>query len=79
MSTITKLTPTSTIHPAVGRIFVIELSNGERFETNADALMGTYCYDATKPIGQGFDDEKADRMVEANFQELIGESWKSEI
>ena len=78
MTTITNLISTSTIHPAVGRIFIIELSNGERFETNADALMGTYCYDATKPIGQGFDDEKADRMVETNFQELIGESWKSE-
>lgn len=77
MTTITKLTPTSTIHPAVGRIFIIELSNGERFETNADELMGSYCYDETKPTGYGFEDEKANRMVETNFQELIGESWQS--
>jgi|688.fasta_scaffold1274340_2 hypothetical protein len=79
MSTITKLTPTSQIHPAVGKIFIIELSNGERFETNADELMDAYCYDSTKPVGQAFDDEKAHRMVENNFQELLGEGWKSEI
>jgi hypothetical protein len=78
MTTITNLTPTSQVHPAVGRIFMIELSNGESFQTDADALMGTYCYDATKPIGQGFDDEKAHRMVETNFQELIGNIWRSE-
>jgi len=78
MTTITKLTPTRFIHPAVGRIFDIELSNGETFETNADELMGRYCYDHTKSIGYGFDDEKADRLVENNFQELVGESWKSE-
>lgn len=78
MSTITKIIPTRFIHPAVGRIFDLELSNGEIIETNADELMGLYCYDSTKPFGYGFDDEKADRMVETNFQELVGESWKSE-
>lgn len=77
-TTITNLTPTSQIHPALGRIFIIELSNGERFQTDADALMGAYCYDATKPAGFGFDDEKAGRMVGNNFQELIGEIWRAE-
>lgn len=79
MTTITNLIPTSQVHPAVGRIFTIELSNGERFQTNADKLMSLYCYDNTKPIGQGFDDEMADRMVCTNFQELVGKSWQSEL
>jgi len=79
MTTITNLTPTSQVHPALGRIFIIELSNGERFHIDADALMGAYCYDATKPVGYAFDDEKADRMVENNFQELIGDIWRCEI
>jgi hypothetical protein len=77
-TTITKLTPTTDIHPALGRIFIIELSNGERFQVSADELINSYCYDATRPIGQGYDDEKAGRMVEDNFQELLRESWKSE-
>jgi len=77
-TTITKLIPTPQIHSALGRIFIIELSNGERFQTDADALMGIYCYDATKPAGFGFDDEKADRMVGNNFQELVGGIWRSE-
>ncbi len=78
MTTITKLTPTSEIHPALGKIFIIELSNGERSPITADELMGAYCYDSSKPAGRGFDDEKASRMVVTNFQELIGESWRSE-
>ena len=78
MTTITYLAPTSTIHHAVGRLFMIKLSNGKHFQTSADELMGFYCYDNTKPAGQGFDDEKADRMVRTHFKELIGESWKSE-
>lgn len=76
-TTITKLTPTPTFHPAVGRFFIIELSNGERFETNAETLLGAYCYDETKPVGSGFDDEMADRLVQNNFQELVGGLYKT--
>ena len=70
-TTITKLTPTG-YHPALGRIFIIELSNGERFQVSADELINSYCYDGK------YDDEKASRMVGNNFQELLRESWKSE-
>lgn len=67
MTTITKLTPTSNYCPAMGRTYVIELSNGERFETNTEELINSYCYEGK------YDDEKADRMIIGNFQELIGE------
>jgi hypothetical protein len=74
MTSITKLTPTPEYNPAVGRIFIIELSNGERFETNYEDLVSAYCYSPDF----GYDDEKIDRLVVNNFQELVGESWKSE-
>lgn len=66
-TTITKLTPTSDYCPAMGRTFIIELSSGERFKTNTEELINSYCYD------EGYDDVKADRMMENNFQELVGE------
>jgi len=75
MSTITKLTPTSTFNPATGRTFIIELSNGERFITDSEELLDKYCYDETKPAGQAFDDEKADELVGNNFQTLLNKSW----
>ena len=68
-TTITKLTPTSNYHPAVGRMFIIELSNGERFEVNTEELIDKYCYN------NGYDDEKIDRMIDNNFQELIGAKY----
>jgi hypothetical protein len=68
-TTITKLTPTSDYHPAVGRMFIIELSNGERFEVSTEELIGKYCYDGK------YDDVKIDRMMSDNFQELIGAKY----
>lgn len=79
MSTITKLTKTNLpLHPAVGFTYIIELSNGERFQTNSDELMGTFCYDTSKPIGNQFDEDKAREMAAKDFQNLVGESWPSE-
>jgi hypothetical protein len=75
-TSITKLTPTTEVHPAVGRIFIIELSNGERFRVSADELINSYCYMEAEDWRTGYDDEKIDRMVENNFQELVGEGWK---
>ena len=43
---ITKLTATSEFHPAVGRTYIIELSNGERFPITTDELMERYSPDA---------------------------------
>jgi hypothetical protein len=74
-TTITKLTPTSNYHPAVGRMFIIELSNGERFEVSTEELIGKYCYMGTEKRKTGYDDEKIDRMMNNNFQELIGAKY----
>jgi hypothetical protein len=68
-TTITKLTPTSDYHPAVGRMFIIELSNGERFEVSTEEFIDKYCYDGK------YDDVKIDRMMSDNFQELIGAKY----
>jgi len=43
---IEKITPTSEFHPAVGRTYIIELSNGERFPITDDELMEKYSPDA---------------------------------
>jgi hypothetical protein len=77
-TSITKLTPTTEYHPAVGRIFIIELSNGERFRVSADELINSFCYSEGENRETGYDDEKIDRMFQNNFQELVGESWESE-
>jgi hypothetical protein len=77
-TSITKLTPTNEVHPAVGRIFIIELSNGERFKVSADELINSFCYSEGENLKTGYDDEKIDRMFQNNFQELVGESWESE-
>jgi len=69
LPTITKLTPTTEIHPALGKIFIIELSNGERFQMYAEEFINMYCYD------EGYLEEKVDRLMENNFQELLGEQW----
>ena len=74
-TTITKLTPTSDYHPAVGRMFIIELSNGERFEVSTEELIGKYCYMGTEDWKTGYDDEKINRMMNNNFQELIGANY----
>ena len=63
MTTITKLTKTNLpYHPALGHIFVVELSNGESFDCYEDELMDRFGYE----------------RVLNNFQELVGESWESE-
>jgi hypothetical protein len=74
-TSITKLTPTNEYHPAVGRIFIIELSNGERFRVSADELINSFCYSEGENLKTGYDDEKIDRMLQNNFQELIGAKY----
>jgi hypothetical protein len=68
-TTITKLTSTSDYCPAMGRTFIIELSNGERFKVTTEELINSYCYE------EKYDNEKADRMMNNNFQELIGAKY----
>jgi len=74
-TTITKLTPTSNYCPATGRAYIMELSNGERFEVSTEELIGKYCYMGTEDWKTGYDDEKIDRMMNNNFQELIGAKY----
>lgn len=45
MATITKLTATSQFNPAVGKTYIMELSNGERFEVTDDELMERFSPD----------------------------------
>jgi hypothetical protein len=72
--TITKLTP-AMYSFTMGRMFIIELSNGERFEISTDELVGKYCYMGTEDWKTGYDDEKINRMIPNNFQELIGAKY----
>jgi hypothetical protein len=69
---ITKLKPTSDYCPATGKTFIIELSNGELFKVSTEELIGKYCYTGTEDWKTGYDDEKIERMMGNNFQELIG-------
>ena len=74
-TTVTKITPTSEFNPAVGKTYIVELSNGERFPISADALLSRYCYDENRPVGEAFDNEFADELVYNDFQNLVNEGW----
>jgi hypothetical protein len=44
MTTITKIKTTNQFHPALGKLFIIKLSNGKRFEIYSEELISKFCY-----------------------------------
>jgi hypothetical protein len=69
MTTITKIKTTNNFHPALGKLFIITLSNGKLFEIYSEELISKFCYN------DGYDDDKIAKMESKDFIDIIGERW----
>lgn len=65
-------------HPAVGYYYQINFSDGSSVEASDDELMGKYCYDETKPIGQQTDFRLAEQLEREDWKALVGRDWIEE-
>ena len=65
----TKIKTTNNFHPALGKLFIIKLSNGKRFEIYSEELISKFCYN------DGYNDDKIAKMESNDFADVVGERW----
>ena len=61
----TKIKTTNNFHPALGKLFIIKLSNGKRFEIYSEELISKFCYN------DGYDDDKIAKMESNDFADVV--------